>query len=69
MSDYGPYGPPPPGSIPVGNGFRYPDLGGDLHRSAQEAIEANQRVEGDMSRGASGGCGQDPSQIPDPGQQ
>lgn len=59
---------PPPGAIPAGNGFRYPDLRGDLHSSPQEAINANQGMEGDMSRGVSGGCSQDPGSIPDPRQ-
>lgn len=61
--------PPDPRNLPdgariVGGHVVYPDINGDLHRSAEEAIKSNQRVESDYSRGASGGCGQDPSSIP-----
>jgi len=59
-------GPIPPGGISVGNTIRYPDLRGDLHRTPGDAINANQGMESDLSRGASGGCGQDPSRVPDP---
>lgn len=58
--------PLPPGGIRVGNQVRYPDLQGDLHSTPGDAIDANRRLESDYSRGASGGCGQDPSRIPDP---
>jgi len=57
-------GPPrPPGGIPAGNRIMYPDLQGGLHPDPSEAIRANQRIEGDFSRGASGGCGQNPDLI------
>lgn len=54
----------PPGAIRVGNQIRYPDSQGDLHKNPQEAIRSNMRIESDYSRGASGGCGQDPENIP-----
>jgi len=54
----------PPGAIPAGNGWLYPDSQGGTHRSGEEAIRENQRIEGDQSRGGSGGCGQDPSRVP-----
>lgn len=54
----------PPGAIPVGNGYQYPDMQGDLHKTPGEAINSNQRIESDYSRGASGGCGQDADRVP-----
>jgi hypothetical protein len=62
-----PFGPPvPPGAIPAGNGFLYPDLNGGLHKTPGDAIAENQRLESDYSRGASGGCGQTPENVPSP---
>jgi len=57
----------PPGAIPVGNRFMYPDTQGGLHKGLDGAINENMRIEGDQSRGTSGGCHQDPGRI-DPGQ-
>lgn len=57
----------PPGAIRVGDRIMYPDLVGGLHPTPGGAITENQRLEGDFSRGASGGCGQDPSKVPTPG--
>lgn len=51
-------------SIQVGDRTMYPDNQGGLHTTPAEAIAANQRTETDFSRGASGGCGQDPSKVP-----
>jgi hypothetical protein len=76
---FGPFGPPGgpgfPGESPGASALRrrlgipridelYVDVGGDTHLTPGEAIEANRRLEGDFSRGASGGCGQDPSLVP-----
>jgi len=44
----------------------YPDSQGWLHRTPQEAIRENQRQEDSFSRGSSGGCPQDPDQVPTP---
>lgn len=38
---------------------------GSLSRSASETVAENQRSEGDQSRGASGGCGQESDNVPD----
>ncbi|OGC45542.1 hypothetical protein A2V49_01090 [candidate division WWE3 bacterium RBG_19FT_COMBO_34_6] len=54
----------PPGAIPVGNGWMFPDNQGGLHRGADEAIRENQRIESDQSRGSSGGCGEDANRVP-----
>jgi len=54
----------PPGGIKVGDRIMYPDLKGNLQRSPQDAIRANMDIERDMTRGTSGGCGQDPDYIP-----
>lgn len=43
----------------------YVGLDGLLRRDPRSTLEANQRIEGDFTRGASGGCGQDPSRLPD----
>jgi len=51
-------------SINIGSKTRYPDIQGGLHRTPSEAISENQRLEPDFSRGASGGCSQDPSKVP-----
>ena len=56
--------PVPPGAVPAGEGYMYPDMQGDLHKTPEEAINANQRFERDYSRGASGGCSQDPFDFP-----
>ena len=56
----------PDGAVQVGNRIMYPDLKGDLHPTAGQAINSNQRVESDYSRGASGGCGQEASNVPPP---
>ena len=53
-------------SIPVGGRRMYPDNQGGLHRNSREAVEENMRTEKDMSRGSSGGCGQDPNLVPGP---
>lgn len=53
----------PLGGIEVGKRIMYPDLGGDLHSTPEEALKANQRLEVERSRGASGGCNQDPDRI------
>lgn len=70
MNTFGPGRPQddqlPPGGMPVGNGVMYPDLQGNLHPTPGEAINANQRVESDYSRGGSGGCGQDAGRVPPP---
>ncbi len=61
----------PPGAIPVGNGWMYPDSQGGLHKGFDQSIRENQRIEGDQSRSRSGGCGQDADKVPpgryDPG--
>jgi len=66
------FGPKLPGSIPlggirVGNGIAFPDLQGNLHSTPDGAIAANQGLESSFSRGASGGCPQDPKQVPNTG--
>lgn len=50
-------------SIQVGGRTMYPDIQGELHTTPAEAILANQRLEPDFSRGASGGCNQDPDKA------
>jgi len=68
----GPFGPPgpgpgnpiPPGGIRAGDRTMYPGLDGYLHPRPNDAINENQRIEGDFSRGASGGCNQDSRNIP-----
>ena len=57
----------PVGAIPVGNTVMYPDLQGNLHPTASQAINSNMRIESDFSRGASGGCTQDPGKVPTQG--
>ena len=54
----------PAGGIQVGNRVMYPDLLGNLHPVPGQAINSNQRVEGDLSRGSSGGCNQEASKVP-----
>lgn len=54
----------PPGAIPVGSSYGYPDMNGNIHKTPGEAIKSNQRLENDYSRGSSGGCGQNPDLIP-----
>ena len=56
----------PTGGIPAGSRIMYPDLNGFLHPTPAGAIAENQRVEGDYSRGVSGGCGQDPNSVKNP---
>lgn len=51
-------------SIQVGKHTMYPDNIGGLHKDPSEAIAENMRSESDLSRGASGGCGQDPDLAP-----
>lgn len=41
----------------------YPGIDGLAYFDPSKAIEANQRVESDYTRGASGGCNQDPSRL------
>jgi hypothetical protein len=59
--------PLPPGGMRVGNRIMYPDLKGDFHSTPGQAIESNQGFESDFSRGASGGCNQDSSKVPNRG--
>lgn len=56
----------PVGGIQIGNQIMYPDLQGNLHPTAGGAINSNQRIEGDFSRGGSGGCNQDADNVPPP---
>ncbi len=51
-------------SVKVGNGYMYQDNQGNLHKTADAAINENMRTESDYSRGAAGGCGQDPAKVP-----
>jgi len=53
----------PPGAIQIGKYIRYPDITGGLHTTAEGALTENQLKETDFSRGASGGCNQDPSKA------
>lgn len=59
-----PLGQPPLGGVHVGNGVGYPDSEGWIHPTPGQAVEENQRRESDQSRGGSGGCPQDPCQVP-----
>jgi hypothetical protein len=43
----------------------YIGLDGYIRTDKAETISANQEFEKDASRGASGGCGQDPSKVSD----
>ena len=56
----------PPGAIQVGFRGMYEDAVGGLHATPGQAVGETQRRESDLSRGTGGGCGQDPSQVPDP---
>lgn len=38
---------------------------GRVHSSASDSVAANMGRESDLSRGASGGCGQDPDRMSD----
>lgn len=51
-------------SVQVGNQTMYVDSQGGLHKEPSDAIAENMRVESDQSRGASGGCNQDPAKVP-----
>ena len=42
----------------------YPDSQGWLHQDPRDAVRENQRQEDSFSRGSSGGCPQDPDQVP-----
>jgi len=64
MGNFDPRRQGPPGSIPAGGRYMYPDQQGTLHPTPGQAVESNQRVERDLSRGSSGGCGQDASKVP-----
>lgn len=44
----------------------YVDARGETHSKPSEVIAENQRIEGDLSQGTTGGCGQDASKVPDP---
>lgn len=44
----------------------YPDSQGWLHPTPEEAIRENQRTESDYGRGNTGGCTQDPANVPNP---
>ena len=46
-----------------GNQTYYIGLDGFLRRDARSTLEANQAYENQFSRGASGGCGQDPDRL------
>lgn len=59
--------PIPQGGIQVGNQIMYPDTQGNLHPTPGQAINSNMNVERDFSRGASGGCSQDPAKVPNQG--
>ncbi|PJE69018.1 hypothetical protein COU96_02115 [Candidatus Shapirobacteria bacterium CG10_big_fil_rev_8_21_14_0_10_38_14] len=62
-----PFGNPLGGGFPsiqVGGRTKYPDIMGRLYDTPGQAIAANQRLEPDFSRGASGGCNQDPNKVP-----
>jgi hypothetical protein len=48
----------------VGGRRMYIDSTGGLHPTPASAINESMRIEGDLSRGAAGGCGQDPSRAP-----
>jgi len=56
----------PQGDIPVGGRIMYPDLQGNLHNTPGGAINSNQGIESDYSRGGSGGCNQDADRVPPP---
>lgn len=69
MANNNPFGPNfpgkiPLGGIPVGNSIGFPDSEGWIHPTPGDAINANQCNEDQQSRGASGGCPQDSSQVP-----
>lgn len=40
-------------------------LDGYVRSSVRSTLEGNQAMESTITRGASGGCGQDPSSLPD----
>lgn len=52
-------------STDVGGHSMYIDNTGGLHSTPAGAIAENMRTEGDFSRGTSGGCTQDPANVPD----
>ncbi len=58
--------PIPQGGIQIGNRVMYPDLKGDLYPTPGAAINSNQGIESDYSRGGSGGCNQDADNVPPP---
>jgi len=60
-STQGPYPGVP--AIQVGGRWMYPDSNGVLHPTPQGMISLNQSLEPDQSRGGSGGCGQDVSNM------
>lgn len=51
-------------SVEVGGRTMYPDSHGGLHTTPSGAVAESQRTESDDSRGASGGCNQDPGNVP-----
>jgi hypothetical protein len=53
----------PAGARRVGNRIMYEDMDGGLHTKQHQALNYNQRVESDRSRGLSGGCGQDADRL------
>lgn len=58
--------PLPIGGMQVGNSIGYQDSQGQIHPTAQQAINSNMGIESDLSRGSSGGCPQSPFNMPGP---
>ena len=52
--------------VEIGGQRYFVDNNGGLQSSPSAVISENQRTEGDKSRGASGGCGQDATRVHDP---
>jgi hypothetical protein len=64
---FDPFRPPeppgPPKDKPPFPDKIYIDITGGIHLTPEGALSENQRLEGDFTRGASGGCPQDPSKA------
>jgi hypothetical protein len=68
---FDPFGPPQPpqppdpfsGMNPFPDFDIYIDINGGIHLTPEGAISENQRIEADYTRGASGGCNQDPTKA------